>query len=378
MNSQTRMLTAFAFREPDRVPIELGIDPRAYQLPAAERLVRFIETEADNFQGVGGGIDWGFFGLPERYREEIIEDRPGEYRRIRRTRETAAGSFHAITKHYYPHLDSPDYHWERRFIHTLEDMHRLADAPRASLRFSRKKYDEEIRRIGVRGVPLLGLLHPLGLLVRQANMEEVYCWLLSEKDLLRRFLEKTNAQIVNLMGEIGAQGVAPWFGIVAHEMLIPPWMGLRQFNEWVFPYDQAVNAAIHRNGGRLRSHCHGNCLRFLERMSAMGIDAIEPLEPPPFGDVDLKAAKRNVGARMVLSGNIPSQQFCRLSPEDVRRLVQAAVAAAAPGGGFTLRTTGGNANVDADLDGEMLARIIQNVEAYIEAGLEFGQYPIHQ
>ena len=115
-------------------------------------------------------------------------------------------------------------------------------------------------------------------------------------------------------------------------------------------------------------------MQFLERMSRMGVDATEPLEPPPFGDVNLAEAKRLVGDRMVLSGNIPSQAFPQMTRDEVRESVRGAIVAAAAGGGFTLRTTGGHANVDPDLDRDVLVKIISNVEAFVEAGMEFGRY----
>ncbi|MHB0938137.1 MAG: uroporphyrinogen decarboxylase family protein [Armatimonadota bacterium] len=374
MDSRTRLDTAFAFREPDRVPIELAIDRRAYALPEAARLVEFIETEADNLHWCGG-INWGFFGLPGIYREEIIEDRAGEFRRMRRTWDTAAGEFYALTRHNYPHVDSPDFHWERRFIETFDDMQRLAHADRSVLpTFDQATWREQAANS--RGIPMLALFHPLGTLVRQANMVESFGWLLTEPETMHAFLQAANTQVIRVIEEIGRRGESPWFCIAAHEMFVPPWMGPALFDEWVYAYDKTVNAAIHHIGGKLRSHCHGNCMAFLERMAEMGVDAIEPLEPPPFGDIDLAEAKRRVGGRMVLSGNIPSQDFVFMTPDETRQLVKEAIATAAPGGGFTLRTTGGHANVDADLEPETLRRVIANVEAYIEAGLEYGDYPI--
>ena len=375
MTSKQRLLTAASFREPDRVPIEIQIPPAARQLPGVEQIVAFVDSEADNFFGVAPA-DWGFFGLDSEYSEEIIEDQPGEFRRMRRTHRTQAGDFYAITKHLYPHLESLDFHWERRYIDTLEEFERLADAPRTPRPVSPERYAETAASVGERGLPIISLAHPLGTLVRQANMERVYIWLLREPSIAHRFLERTNTQVRDTVLALGAAGATGWFVTYAHEMLIPPWIGMRMFDQIVFPYDKMVNDAIHAIGGRHRSHCHGNSMQFLMRMSEMGVDATEPLEPPPFGDVDLREAKRLVGDRMLLSGNIPSQEFWRTTPAQVRDWVREAISAAAPGGGFTLRPTGGWAGIDPDLSEEMLAKVMPNVHAYIEAGLEFGEYPI--
>jgi uroporphyrinogen decarboxylase len=207
-------------------------------------------------------------------------------------------------------------------------------------------------------------------------MQEVYGWLASEPETVHRFLHSANTQVRDTVLAMGKAGITGWFGTCALEMLIPPWMGPPQFDELVFPYDKMVSDAIHAIGGRHRSHCHGNSMQFLERMSEMGIDATEPLEPPPFGDVDLAEAKRRVGDRMLLSGNVPSQDFVHMSREDVRECVRKTIAAGARGGGFTLRTTGGHAGVNPDIDRDLLRKVVENVEAYAEAGLEFGRYPI--
>ena len=375
MTSKERLLTAASFREPDRVPIELQISQKARELPETQRIVEFIDTHADNFLGAGA-IDWGFFGLDSEYSEEIIEDIPGEHRRVRRTHRTEGGDFYSITQHFYPNVDAADYHWERRYITCLEELERLADAPRSVRPFHADGHRQAVERIGDRGIPVIGLAHPLGTLVRQATMEEVYIWLFNEEAIAHRFLENTNDQIRQTIRAAGEAGIVGWFVTYALEMLIPPWMGMKQFDRVVFPYDKAVNDEIHRIGGKHRSHCHGNSMHFLERMCEMGIDATEPLEPPPFGDVDMREAKRLVGDRMLLCGNVPSQDFVRMTRQEVRDWVKKTISEAAPGGGFTLCPTGGHAGVNPDLDKPQLHKIIDNVHAYMEAGMEFGSYPI--
>lgn len=376
MEPGERWLTAASFREPDRVPVELQISAKARQRPECARIVEFIDTGADNIGGIPGGPQWGFFGLTTDYREEVIEDVPGEYLCKRKVHRTVVGEFHAITRHFYPHVDSPDFHWERRFVHALDDLIRLSDAPREVRPFDSAAYHDLMAQPHAPAPRCCGLMHPLGSLVRQGNMEEAYMWIAGEKEHVHRFLQRSNEQIRDTILAMGEAGMSPWFGVTAHEMLIPPWMGHGMFDEYVFPYDKMVNDAIHRIGGKLRAHCHGNCMDFLEKMADMGIDAIEPLEPAPFGDVDLAEASRRMHGRMMLSGNIPSQSFPLCSPDDVQQWVKQAVRDAAPGGGFALRTTGGHAGINIDLPQDLFAHIVRNVEAYIDAALEYGAYPI--
>lgn len=375
MTSKQRLQTAWSFQEPDRVPIELKIGNEAQEDPRAERLVQLIEEHADNFSG-GPAYDWGFLGWPAEYAERVLEHCPGEFIRRERVYETPVGPFTAIVREPDTDESAPDCHWEKRFITSPQDIERLLEAP---LRIGPPKwaaFEGAVAKVGNRGLVTTGILHPLGRLVRNATMEEVYIWFIEHRGLMHRFLEVTNDHVARVVSELMRGGIGPYFSVTAHEMLIPPWAGMKFFDEFVFPYDKQVNDVVHRNGGKLRIHCHGNAMNYLERFAEMGVDAIEPLEAPPMGDVDLAEAKRRVGDRTLLSGNIASPYFPLWSRQEVEEAVREAIRVAAPGGGFTLRTTGGTAGTNAFRSREQLGKIIENCEAYILAGLEYGAYPI--
>lgn len=375
MDSKSRMLKAWNFEEPDRVPIEIYFYPYAEGLPGADEIKDFEKNEADNFRGVPG-FDWGFFGLDSKYSEEVVEDVPSNFKRISRTMSTPVGDFTAITKHNYNERDKGDFHWDKRYIETVDDFRRIAEAERAVRPFYLEKYNRGCAEIGDRGLPITGLLHPLGVLVRHSNMEEIYMWMLAEEELMMTFLEKCNNQVADSILSIADKPLAeyPVFGTGALEMLTPPWMGKNQFDKFVFPFDKHVNDTVHKIGGRHRAHCHGNSGEFLERFADMGIDGVEPLEPPPYGDNILVDAKKRVGHRILLSGNVISQAFYldSFKVEDVRGLVKQAIEDGAPGGGFTLKTTGGAVG-----NGKTREQAIKNIEcnlALIDAWREFGSY----
>jgi hypothetical protein len=376
MTSKQRLECAWAFREPDRVPIELTLSHMLRDRPRAQRIREFVEKEADNFCGVPA-VDWGFYGLPFERTVEVIEEVPGRFARKRTTIKTAAGEFHSITRHSAEVLDPGDYYWERRFINTKEDLLRIAGATRAPLTVQADEYFAARTRHGERGLELSGLSHPLGRLVREADAAAVYGWMAEDPALIHDFLQPFYDQQVAAVRAAGKAGMRPNFITHAYEMLLPPWMGPRMFDEFVAPYDTRLHAEIHRIGGRVRVHCHGACARFLERFIAVGVDSVEPLEPPPYGDADLAEVKRRFGGRLLLSGNIPSQEFHRTTPAAVRNAVRRAIAAAAPGGGFTLRLTGSGFGPWDFIGPEQEARVTENVEAYIDAALEFGTYPVH-
>ncbi|MEA3402507.1 MAG: uroporphyrinogen decarboxylase family protein [Armatimonadota bacterium] len=372
MTHRERIETAWAFREPDRVPIEMRIGEQARKHPRAQRLVRLVEEHADNFFGAPA-YDWGFFGHPARRSERLLED-TGEAERIEWTMHTPAGDFTAVIRRPRFTTGIEDYHWERRYIAQPGDLERLLSVPLELRAPDVEGFRRTLERVGEDGVVYCALLHPLGVLVRHAEMEEMYAWLRTEAELVHRFLEVTNSYVVEAVELMAAAGIRTTFMSWAHEMLIDPWLGREHFEEFVFPYDRRVYAAVHAGGSRFRAHCHGNCMHYLERFHEMGIDSIEPLEPPPYGDVDLAEAKRLVGDHMLLSGNIASQAFVFREPEQVEQEVREAIEAAAAGGGFTLRTTGGTGGTGAVRNEEQLDRSVINLEAYMHAALKYGKY----
>ena len=60
------------------------------------------------------------------------------------------------------------------------------------------------------------------------------------------------------------------------------------------------------------------------------------LEPPPLGDTILSDAKRRIGDRVCLIGNIQYDDLARGTEESIERLVAEAIEQGAPGGGFIL------------------------------------------
>jgi uroporphyrinogen-III decarboxylase len=97
----------------------------------------------------------------------------------------------------------------------------------------------------------------------------------------------------------------------------------------------------------------------------LDIDVWGYLTPPPFGDVDLDEALRVIRPDLVLRGNIDQVEFLvKASPEDIRVKVRELTEKVKPRGNWILSTT------DFFLDGVPYG----NIEAFAEAGREFGPY----
>ena len=64
-----------------------------------------------------------------------------------------------------------------------------------------------------------------------------------------------------------------------------PYLPPRLFHRYVVPYDRQLVDAIQTPGGFCRIHAHGNLAAILDQIVSTGCSGLDPIEPPPQGDV---------------------------------------------------------------------------------------------
>lgn len=78
------------------------------------------------------------------------------------------------------------------------------------------------------------------------------------------------------------------------------------YREIVFPYEKQIVEAIRNKGTHVYIHTCGAVNDRLELMFDTGASGIECLDPSPLGDVELSDAKKRIGSRGFIKGNINS------------------------------------------------------------------------
>ncbi|MBI2940081.1 MAG: cobalamin-binding protein [Chloroflexi bacterium] len=105
----------------------------------------------------------------------------------------------------------------------------------------------------------------------------------------------------------------------------------------------------------------------LDALADTDLTAIECLEAPPGGNVDLAELKAKWGRRFVLKGNVRTiETLLEGTPEMVEEEVRQCIRIAGPGGGFILST------------GDQVSSLTpeENIRAYVAAGRQYGRYPL--
>jgi uroporphyrinogen-III decarboxylase len=148
----------------------------------------------------------------------------------------------------------------------------------------------------------------------------------------------------------------------ASEPFLPP----RLYSEYVVRYTKPVVDIIHRYGGFARIHSHGRLKNILPLILAMEPDGLDPIEPPPQGDMRLIDVRRLYGEQIVLFGNIEASELEMLPPRQFeRRAVQALrEGTAGPGRGFVLMPSscpyGRQISPDVQTNYETMVRLVKD------------------
>jgi uroporphyrinogen-III decarboxylase len=136
------------------------------------------------------------------------------------------------------------------------------------------------------------------------------------------------------------------------------------YEDLVYKYDSQLMELVHKHDCRVHVHCHGKISEVFERIIDMGADMLDPVEPPPDGDIGIEDAKRRANSRMTLIGNIEFRDMEFSTPEDIDKKVRDAIC------------LGGKDHFILGLSATSISSITdryrENSIQYIRSALEYG------
>jgi uroporphyrinogen-III decarboxylase len=142
-------------------------------------------------------------------------------------------------------------------------------------------------------------------------------------------------------------------------------VGPRFFGEFVADYENRLAKMIHRAGAYVVYHNCGDARKIMHLYNDLDIDVWGYVTGPPFGDVVLDDVLRVIRPNIALRGNIDQVEFMvKAKPGQVRERVRELPEKVKPRGNWILSTT------DFFFDGTPY----DNIEAFTEAGMEYGAY----
>ncbi|MCC6123591.1 MAG: hypothetical protein IT426_01375 [Pirellulales bacterium] len=192
--------------------------------------------------------------------------------------------------------------------------------------------------LGDTGIVMIDTPDPLCLAALLFAMGDYTVIAATERERFHRLLERFSA-VLSAKTEMVAKALpGRLWRIYGPEFASPPYLRPALFREYVCRYVTPMIEAIHRYGGYARIHSHGRLRDILDDIAAMGADGLDPIEPPPQGDVELSYVREKYGKQLVLFGNLevadienlPTPQFA----EKVKRALHEGTAG--EGRGFVL------------------------------------------
>lgn len=192
---------------------------------------------------------------------------------------------------------------------------------------------EEEQRLGERGIVMVDTEDPLCAVATLFSMEDFTIFAMTENALCHRLLEKCTRRIQRRTEQVAREFAGRLWRIYGPEFATEPYLPPRLFDEYVVRYAGPMVRAIKSTGGFARVHIHGRIRNVLDAVVAMGADAIDPIEPPPQGDVHLAFVRERYGQNLVLFGNLEIADIENAEPKQFERLVRRALADGTQGDG---------------------------------------------
>ena len=148
---------------------------------------------------------------------------------------------------------------------------------------------------------------------------------LREAGLFHRLVERCAIRIRARTEAVAQRLPGRLWRIYGPEYASPPYLPPRLFHEYVVGYDRLLVESIQRWGGYARIHSHGRLRLILEEIAATGCDGLDPIEPPPQGDMGLWEVRERVGRQMTLFGNLEASDIENLRTREFREKVRRAL-----------------------------------------------------
>lgn len=347
MTSRERVLTAFAHREPDRVPVWCGASPEF--VAKARRELGLKDDEevlarfGDDFRRVASRYAGPAHELAEGATCRTIfgVERAGIGYGQPLSHPLASATLDQVEAYPWPNPDWMDV---------------------SRIRAEAASHQGRYAILGGEWSPfwhdLIDLLGMENLCLKMYEEPEVV-------DAILRHMVDFYAEVSRRTFEAASREIDIFFIGNDFGSQTGPLLGVELFERFILPHLKRLIDLGHDYGLRVQLHCCGGFAPLIPALIAAGLDALHAVQPCCQG-MDLRTLKAEFGGRIVFNGAIDSQHvLIEGTPDLVRRRVREVLEIMMPGGGYI-----GGASHDYILE----ETPVENVVAMFDTIREFGVY----
>ncbi len=303
MSSKERVLQAFSFREPDRVPRwcgaspefwdkakrTLSLDDEGLRVRLGDDFRRVVPPAAD-FGVTRGGVGFGM-ALNHPLKDASLQD---------------------LLNHHWP------------------------DPDRVDLSGMRGEITKHADHYAILGGDWSPFWHDAADLV---GMENLFTGMYTDPEWAHTLYDKVfdyyYAVNERVFAEAGDLIDILFFGndLGSNQGAL---IGEDLFREYLFPKFKKLADLAHAYKSRIMLHCCGGFAELIPAMIESGLDGLHAIQPSCRG-MDLRKLKKDFGSQILFNGCIDSQRvLIEGTPDLVRRTALETISIMAPGGGFVI------------------------------------------
>ena len=344
MNSRERILAAMRFEEVDRVPVSpWGTGHVGLNSPLGQELLQ--KTDLILEVGVGGDPVIGSAADVEYIQDgndtiTIIHTPKGDLRKTYRRNEITGADVEF-------------------FLKELSDVEKMLSIPYEPPKLDLTQYWDWREKFVDEALVMTGTLNGVAVPASWFSPEGFCLAWMDAPELVEKMTAIMTERLNDNLERLCKEGVDA-FRIIGGEYASVQ-LGPEGFKRLCVKHDRVLMDTIHRYGGVAHYHNHGPVKRYLEDFAAIGFDCVDPLEAAPWGDADLREARRIVGDRFSFLGNLDDmEQIGKLPMDECVALARERLEAAGNRGFLLGGTTSGTYNEHAARNFIAMAEMVAN------------------
>jgi hypothetical protein len=367
LSSRERLLRCLRHELTDRVPIStyelVGWNKNAWENnePSYSRLMQVIRERTDCIYMLQP--DWKNQPVAGR---EIQAWREGKSTFIRTIYHTPRGNLTSLQRGD----DNLHTCWIlEHLLKDLGDIDRYLAIPYEPAELDMSHFLKERDALAEKGLMMISVDDPVCVGAELFEMGQFLVHAITGEERIAYFLDVIHERQMDCLRKILQHDVGDViFRICGPEYATPPYLSPDYFRKYVTAYLKEICRTIREAGGFVRVHCHGKIASVLDQIVEAGAEGLDPIEPPPDGDIELREVKKRYEKRLCLFGNIELRELEHSDGRRIDALVSRAMEEAKEGGGFVLMPTAAPINVPLSKKTE------ENYVRFIESGLRYGAY----
>ena len=227
-----------------------------------------------------------------------------------------------------------------RPLKTDDDIEKYLSIPRRPVEIDLSPVKECYEKLGERGLVYVGFSSPVEMIASRFEYEDFMTRCALDLPVIKRLVEcefeRIKDELAVMLEQAAGYDILFYSG---EEIVTAGMMSPHVFRELAIPCYKHLVSMVREAGHLAALHCIGGVREVLDDILEVGFDVLEPMEPPPYGDLDLDEAFDYLDGRICLAGYIQDRDLSTAKPGEVRTQVEAIREMVAGRSGYIMMNT---------------------------------------